>query len=110
MTTQEIVNSIPLYLGYSLGVASVIIWLYILLRKEGHMVLDHLKGEDGKWQIIELSGMMWLVIMPCMVVADLLGAHLTAIVWAAMDTVYLINIGGKAYLENIKNKKSDGNL
>lgn len=100
-------SNIPMYVGYALGIFSALVWLYILLRKEGHKVLEHLKGDDGKWQIIELSGMMWLIIMPCMVVADLLGAHLSIVVWGAMDTVYLINIGGKAYLENIKSRKSD---
>lgn len=94
------------YIGYFLGVVSLGLWYWLLFVKERKNVLEQLKGEDLRWQVIELSGLMWLIIMPACVVADMLGAHIQNMVWGAMDTVYLINVGGKAYLERLKAKKN----
>ncbi len=95
---------IAILTGYILALMSLIIiyWLYFIKRSE---VIPDLRGKDKTWQIIELASIIWLIIMPMMVVADLLGVHATSQVWASMDAIYFISVGGKLGFKHLENKK-----
>ncbi len=98
--------SLPIFLGYILAILSLgmIYWLYYVKREE---VLPDLRGKDKIWQIIELSSVAWLILMPMMVVCDLLGVHASTTVWTSMDTIYLISVGGKMGFKYMENKNSN---
>lgn len=85
---------VPLLIGYSLALFSLGA-LYSMMFLHRRNVLADLRGKDMTWQILELSAIVWMVLMPTMVVCDLLGLHATTEAWTSMDAIYLINVGGK---------------
>lgn len=54
-----------------------------------------LRGKDLHWQFIELSGIVWLVLFPVVIVASMFGIQVQSGVWASMDAIYFMNLGGK---------------
>jgi hypothetical protein len=71
-------------------------WVKLFLREE---VMADLRGPDKQWQIIELSAVMWWLIFPSVIAASMLGVDVPTGVWTSLDTVYGVNILGKAYLK-----------
>lgn len=97
---------LPILTGYILAILSlgIIYWLYFSKRTE---VLPDLRGKDKTWQIIELASIIWLILMPMLVVCDLLGVVANTQVWASLDAIYFISVGGKMGLKYLEdNKKS----
>jgi len=86
--------SLPIITGYTLAILSlgIIYWLYFYKR---HEVMPDLRGKDKTWQIIELASIIWLILLPMLVVCDLLGVEANTQVWASMDAIYFISVGGK---------------
>lgn len=60
-----------------------------------HEIIPDLRGRDKMWQFIELSGVVWLILFPGLVVCSLYGLDVSAGVWSTMDAVYFINILGR---------------
>jgi hypothetical protein len=74
-------------------------WLYLVTLTRGKEVWRDLKGKDGTWQFIEVTGIMWLTFFPVMVVVEMLGEHLSGALWVSFDTIFIALIGGKKLLE-----------
>ena len=96
-------ETLPIFIGYFLAILSLIV-IYFLYFYKKEEVLPDLRGKDKMWQIIELSSIVWLILMPMLVVCDLLGIHATTPVWVSMDTIYLISVGGKLGFKHLENK------
>jgi len=100
--------SLPIITGYTLAILSlgIIYWLYFYKR---HEVMPDLRGKDKTWQIIELASIIWLILLPMLVVCDLLGVEANTQVWASMDAIYFISVGGKMGMHYLtsKNAKTD---
>jgi TRAP-type uncharacterized transport system fused permease subunit len=99
---------IPVISGYVLAVFSLVV-LYTMYYINRKQVLTDLRGKDLLWQFVELTAIVWLILLPVMVVCDLLGVHASAAVWTSMDAIYLINVGGKVtskYFESRNGGKS----
>jgi hypothetical protein len=97
-------SSLPIVLGYGLAVFSLIM-LYLMMFVHKNHVLEDLRGPDKMWQFIELTAIIWMILMPMMVVCDLLGVHATNSVWTSMDAIYLINVGGKVTSKYFDSRK-----
>jgi len=95
----------PLLVGYALALFSLGA-LYSMMFLHRKNVLADLRGKDLTWQILELSAIIWMVLMPMMVVCDLLGVHASTAVWTSMDAIYLINVGGKVTSKYFESRKS----
>lgn len=90
---------LPIIIGYTLAVGSLVLLYSIYFIHRGNVMQD-LRGKDRMWQIIELSAVAWLILMPMMVVCDLLGVEANTQVWTSLDVIYMVNVGGKMYLAN----------
>lgn len=97
---------LPIVIGYILSVVSlgIIYYFYYYKRNE---VLPDLRGIDKQWQVIELASLIWLVLLPLLVVCDLLGIHASTPVWASMDAIYFISVGGKVGMKYLESKNSN---
>lgn len=96
--------NVPLMVGYGLAVFSLFA-LYVMMFQRRNQVLSDLIGEDGKWNFVELTAIIWMILMPMMVVCDLLGVHASTSVWTSMDAIYLINVGGKITSRYFESKR-----
>ena len=101
--------SLPIITGYILAILSlgIIYWLYFYKR---HEVMPDLRGKDKTWQIIELASVIWLILLPMLVVCDLLGVEANTQVWASMDAIYFISVGGKMGMHYLTSKNAKNNL
>lgn len=95
---------VPLLVGYALALFSLGV-LYSMMFLHRKTVLADLRGKDLMWQILELSAIIWMILMPTMVVCDLLGVHASTAVWTSMDAIYLINVGGKITSKYFESRK-----
>lgn len=94
MTFTEITNDIPLFLAYLICIACLV-QLFIIFFVHRKTIMVDLRGKDLHWQFIELSGIVWLVLFPVVVVSSMFGLQIQTGVWASMDAVYFMNLGGK---------------
>jgi hypothetical protein len=94
MTFQEILNDAPLLLAYLICIACLV-QLFMIFFVERVNIITDLRGKDKMWQFLELSGLAWLVIFPTVVVTSLFGIEVQTGVWASLDAVYFMNLGGK---------------
>ena len=97
---------IPLLIGYLLAILSIVA-LYTIMFVGRKRVLDDLRGKDKMWQFVELTAIIWMILMPTMVICDLLGVHASTYVWTSMDAIYLINVGGKVTSKYFESRKGD---
>lgn len=96
-------------IGYIIAV-SCFVWISYLTYKKGAEVWEDLKGDDGKWQIIEVTGVVWIFLFPTVVLLDILGLSASTPVWASLDTIFIALIGGKALLYRLhQNGKKKSN-
>lgn len=94
MNLTEIVNNIPLLLAYIICIACLV-QLFVIFFVERINIVTDLRGKDKMWQFLELSGLAWLVIFPCVIIASLFGLQVQTGVWASLDAIYFMNVGGK---------------
>lgn len=94
MNLEQLFSNIPMLLGYILCIAALL-KLTLIFFFERKNIIDDLRGKDKKWQFIELSGIVWLVLFPCVVISSLFGLHVPTEAWVTMDAVYFMNLGGK---------------
>lgn len=109
MTIQELIADIPLLLAYGICLISLI-QLFAIFFSDRRTIREDLRGKDKMWQFLELSGIVWLVLFPCIVACSLLGAKVDTAVWVSMDTIYFMNLGGKMgykWLDNKQAKKDE---
>lgn len=97
---------LPLMVGYALAILSLAM-IYVMMFVNRKPVLEDLRGADGHWQILELSAILWMILMPVMVICDLLGVHASNSAWTTMDAIYLINVGGKVSTKYFNTRKSE---
>lgn len=95
---------VPLLVGYALAIFSIVALYSMMFMHRKNVLLD-LRGEDGRWQFVELTAIIWMILMPMMVVCDLLGLHASTAVWTSMDAIYLINVGGKLTSKYFESRK-----
>lgn len=97
----------------SLTVGELIAWvlgiiglfqIYIMFFFERKNIISGLKGKDLRWQFVELSGIVWLVMFPILLVASLLGNSLLPHEWLSIDFLYAANLGSRNLDNWIKNK------
>lgn len=108
MTGQELINDVPKLLAYIICIACLIQLFVIFYMNKGNIIKD-LRGPDERWQFLELTGIAWLVIFPCVVICSLLGLEISGGAWASLDAIYFMNIGGKMghkWLDNKNGNKS----
>lgn len=68
--------------------------IYFLFYKKS--ILKDLRGDDTKWQFLEVSGIVWIILFPAIVLSSLFSdKHYPPEVWTTMDIIYLINVLGK---------------
>jgi amino acid transporter len=93
---EEIIKNTPtpILIGYVIAIISLLQFFVFVIWKRNE-VLPDLRGKDKIWQFIELSGIVWLLIFPPMVMASGLGLDFPTGAWTTMDVVYFINILGK---------------
>lgn len=103
MTGQELINDIPKLLAYIICLVCLI-QLFAIFYSNKKDIVKELKGSDEKWQFLELTGIAWLVIFPCVVICSLLGLEVSVGVWASLDAIYFMNIGGKMGHKWLDNK------
>jgi hypothetical protein len=84
-----------------IGMLISVTFVKFVMRKE---VLPDLRGKDGRWQIIELSAVLWWLIFPTVIAVSLLGIDVATGVWSSLDTIYMINVGGKIYINHLLTK------
>ena len=94
MTLSELLHNAPLSAAYMICIAGLVQLFVIFFLQRNHIVAD-LRGKDLKWQFLELTGLMWLVIFPTTFIAATLGAHVSSDQWSALEAVYFMNVGGK---------------
>lgn len=94
MTIQELIADIPKLLAYALCIVSLL-HLFIIFFSERKTINVDLRGKDKIWQLVELSGIVWLVMFPIVIVVSLLGIQVQTGVWISLDTIYFMNLGGK---------------
>lgn len=88
-----------------------LIWFSI---KHGKGVLEGLKGRNGKWDPPEVVVLLWVILFPIMVLADVfLHYEASDNVWYSMDLILLFALSGRVALDWIgikeNNKKSENN-
>lgn len=94
-TIEEILKlPIPHTIAYIIALASLV-QLFIIFFVQRKDIMLSLKGEDGKWQFLELSGLVWLVIFPVVIIVDIFGIEVHDHTWSAMELVYFMNLSGK---------------
>lgn len=106
MTIHQLINDIPKLLAYAICIACLVqlFTIFFIHRKN---IIEDLRGKDHMWQFIELSGIAWLVLFPCIVICSVLGVAIETGLWASMDTIYFMNLGGKIGYKWLENKKSN---
>lgn len=93
-------TAIILYLSH------VVLFFY-LGRKYAKQLIEGLKGDNNKWDAPEIITGLWIVLFPSMVLANLfLDYEISNGILASMDLILAFSLGGRAYLETIKSKKS----
>lgn len=108
MTAEQLISNIPMLLGYILCVIALI-KLTLIFFLERKTIIEDLRGKDKKWQFIELAGIIWLVLFPCVVVSSLFGLHVPTEAWITMDAIYFMNLGGKTADKWIASKTGQNN-
>ncbi len=103
MTLTQLSQNVPVLVGYLICIVCLIQIFAVFFSERGNIILD-LRGKDKIWQFIELSGIIWLVLFPCTVIASLLGVHVEVGVWTTMDAIYFMNLGGKISKQWIDSK------
>lgn len=114
MTLTQLSQNVPVLVGYLICIVCLVQIFAIFFSERKNIVLD-LRGKDKIWQFIELSGIIWLVLFPCTVIASLLGVHVDIGVWTTMDAIYFMNLGGKISqkwidTKSTKEKPKDGEI
>lgn len=98
MGINEIVSNIPILAACILCFLGLV-QITILGYKHKGNILEDLRGKDKIWQFVELTGVIWLILFPVVVVAGVLlaigGYEIPTAIWATMDFVYAANLGGK---------------
>ena len=88
-------------------------YYYLFLVKERKDVFQGFKGKDQLWQVIEWASVMWCIFFPLVLVIQLLliifsiDAEIPPHLWMALDGVWLVIVGGKAYLETRQNGENN---
>lgn len=111
MKLIEIIQDIPILLACILCIAGLV-QIFIIFFIERTSIVKDLKGKDKIWQFIELTGIVWLVLFPIVVVCGIIlaikGTRIPVEVWASMDAIYFMNLGGrfgKQYLDKRTEEK-----
>ena len=100
---------LPHKIAYILAILAIIqlFFVFFFNRKD---IMHDLRGKDMMWQFLELSGIVWLVVFPVVVVVDILGVEIHSHTWTALELVYFMNLGAKAshkYIDQKFNKKEN---
>lgn len=112
MSFQQLIHNIPLLLAYLICIACLIQLFAIFFIERGDIKIG-LKGKDRLWQFLELSGVVWLVLFPTVVVCSIiitiagLDVDIDMGVWTTLDAVYLINVGGKGYYKSLDRRSNE---
>jgi len=88
-------------------VLSSLVFLLIIVVTEKKDIIFGFKGKDKVWQFLEFSGIVWLVLFPAAIASSLLGQQVDPVLLAALDVIYIVNIGGKAYHKKLENDKQE---
>jgi hypothetical protein len=107
MSLEQLINDIPKLLAYLICLGSLVNLFFIFFTQRDIINLD-LRGKDKMWQFIELSGIVWLVLFPCVMVCSLLGIEVQIGAWTTLDAIFFMNLGGKMGLQWM-NKQPDKN-
>lgn len=115
MTFSEIINDTPILLACLLCILGLV-QLFVIFHTNRGTIIPDLRGKDKMWQFIELTQIAWLVLFPVVIISGILlainGITIPAAIWASMDAVYFMSIGGKVgaqYLDNKTNGKPKTN-
>jgi hypothetical protein len=100
---QHLMDNGPRFIGFVLAIIALI-QLFVIFFVNRKNITTDLRGKDLTWQFAELSGIAWLVLFPVLVVCDLFGVQAAPVVWASMDTIYLINVMGRSANKFIETK------
>lgn len=104
MTLDQLIQDIPKLLAYFLCIICLVqlFFIFFIQRED---IMKGLKGKDKMWQFLELSGIVWLVLFPIVVVCSLLGIAVESYLWTTLDAVYFMNLGGKMGNKWLDNNK-----
>lgn len=108
MDIQELITDIPKLLAFVICIVSLV-QLFIIFFIDRKVIKEDLRGKDKMWQFLELSGVVWLVLFPVVVICSLLGLEVATGVWASMDVIYFMNLGGKLSNKWLDNKQTKSN-
>lgn len=105
MTIQELINDIPKLLAYTICLVSLVHLFFIFFLQRETISVD-LRGKDKMWQFVELAGVVWLVLFPCVMVCSLLGIEVQTGAWATLDAIFFMNLGGKIGQQWLSNQST----
>lgn len=91
---MEASQIVGVYIGYIIGIYSLLL-LFIIYFKERKNIITDLRGKDLIWQLRELSAIGWLILFPSLAVCDMLGYKADSQVWWSLDLCYMANLGSK---------------
>ena len=85
---------IPHIIAYVIALIALV-QLFVIFFFNRNDILQGLKGKDMLWQFVELSGIVWIVIFPIVIIVDIFGIEVHSHTWTAMELVYFMNLGSK---------------
>jgi amino acid transporter len=103
--------TLPQIIAYFIAIFTLILLLIIHTVDRKDISLG-LKGENGRWEIPELAGRVWLIVFVSVIVISILGVSVDDKIWWSLDTVFGIITIGKSYvrakeLEHSKDKSEE---
>jgi hypothetical protein len=109
MESELIPNDLAQIIGYILMIGTIMV-LSVFSNKHGKTIIQELKGDNNKWDAPELAIVIWLILFPVMIIADVfIQYHASQSAWYSMDLILLFILAGKVGLEHVRKPKSDSN-
>jgi hypothetical protein len=99
------------YIGHIIAIICLL-QIYVVYYIKRNEFFTSLRGKDLSWQLLEISAIAWYMLFPMLVVVNLFGLHVDAIIWGSMDFIYVANLGMKRadkYIESKYPKNEDKN-
>jgi len=102
---DQALTDLKLAITYILAITALG-FLFIIFFTERHDIRVGLKGKDFAWQFLELTGVVWLVMFPLLIISSLLGNHADREAWNALEIIFGIGVAGKGYYKYVDKPKN----
>lgn len=88
---MEKISEVAREIGYGIALFCLL-QIYIIGYIKRKEFFEDIKGRDGKWQLVEVSAILWYFLFPMVVIVNICGVEVEPSVWLSLDGIYVANL------------------